>query len=168
MQGAGHILDGVLLVGSVCLLALVELIQGHPKVAGDIHNGQLLVFHKLCVPVAGSQGLVVQAQIQDGHPVGIAGPHVDPLPLAAQLVFQRHRGAVGPEQRFAIRALGVAAQIGIRLEDAAGLAAVGVIGQVILLGCPSGGDHLSGPGQGTDALEAVPGGIFVVAHILSR
>ena len=166
VESAHHVLDGVLLVGAVALLAFLELVEGHPEVPGQVLHADVLALDKLGVGVGGRQGLIVQAEVQDGHPVAVVRPSVDALPLPADHVPLRQVAAVRRLQILPIRPLDIAAQVCLRLQHAGGLAAALVVAQPVLLLGPGRLDGLAGPAQHADALQAVLAGPFHVDHIL--
>ena len=59
-------------------------------------------------------------------------------------------------------------RVGLRLQDAGGLSAALVIGPLIFLRRPGGGQGIRGASEHRNPLQAVSGGAFVMAHILLR
>ena len=100
--------------------------------------------------------------------MGLARSHVDALPLAAQPVLLRHKRAVCVFNRIAFRVLHIAAEVGVGLQHAARLPAVGVVAQLILLRGPRRSDHLAGARHRAETEQAVARGVLVVAHVLVR
>ena len=100
--------------------------------------------------------------------MGLARPHVDTLPLGAQPVLFGHERAVRRLDRISLGVQNIAAEVGVGLQHAARLPAVGIVAQLILLRGPRRGDHLAGARHRAEAEQTVACGVLVVAHVLVR
>ena len=112
---------------------VVQLVQRHTEVAGNVLDGDLLIFHKLRIAVRAGDARVFEAEVKDRRAVCVAWAKVDLFPFAAQLIFQRDRRSVRAGQYAAALVLCVATEIGLCFQHAAGLAAVLIIRSVVLL-----------------------------------
>ena len=96
----------------------------------------------------------------------LARPHVDALPLGAQPVLLGHERAVRRLDRFSLVVQHIAAEVGVGLQHATRLPAVGIVAQLILLRGPRRGNHLAGARYRAEAQKAVACRVFVVADVL--